>query len=249
MLAFGRALPSLRARVAQDLTLPGLPCTKMLATVVRLLETTLIRVGNEEYALANASFGLTTLRNWHVSVEGESVQFTFRGKSGVRHRIRVTDRRLARIVRRCQDLPGQELFQYLDGDGRPQEIDSADMNGYLHEIAGRESTANDFRAWAGAVLVANALQAFEAFDSQTQAKRNVVEAIKSVARRLGDTQAVCRKCYVHLGIIAAYLDGSLRDALRQRVEQELSTSLAELPPEEAAVLAFLQARLEPSAGP
>ncbi len=223
---------------------PGLPRTKVLATVVRLLETTLIRVGNEEYARENGSFGLTTLRNRHVSVEGETVHFSFRGKSGVRHNIRVDDRRLARIVRRCQDLPGQELFQYLDEDGTPREIDSADVNGYLQEIAGQEFTAKDFRTWAGTVLAARALREFEAFDSEAQAKRNVVDAIESVSKRLGNTKAVCRKCYVHPGVINAYLDGSLLSTLRQRVEKEIAGSLAELPPEEAAVLAFLQERLK-----
>ncbi len=244
LIAFGQALPRIRARVEQDLAQPGLPRSKVLATVVRLLETTLIRVGNEEYARTNGSFGLTTLRNRHVSVEGESVRFSFRGKSGIRHTIRVDDRRLARIVQRCQDLPGQELFQYLDDDGTPRDIDSADVNAYLHEIAGQEFTAKDFRTWAGTVLAARALQEFESFDSQTQAKRNIVAAIESVSKRLGNTKAVCRKCYVHPAVLNAYLDGSLLETLRQRVEKEIAGSLAELPPEEAAVLAFLQARLK-----
>ena len=244
LIAFGQALPSIRARVEQDLAQPGLPRRKVLATVVRLLETTLIRVGNEEYARTNGSFGLTTLRNRHVSVEGESVRFSFRGKSGVRHSIRVDDRRLARVVQRCQDLPGQELFQYLDDDGTPRDIDSADVNAYLHEIAGWEFTAKDFRTWAGTVLAARALQEFESFDSQAQAKRNIVAAIESVSKRLGNTTAVCRKCYVHPAVLNAYLDGSLLETLRQRVEKEIAGSLAELPPEEAAVLAFLQARLK-----
>ena len=244
LIAFGLALPCIRARVEQDLAQPGLPRGKVLATVVRLLEITLIRVGNEEYARTNGSFGLTTLRNRHVSVEGESVRFSFRGKSGVRHSIRVDDRRLARIVRRCQDLPGQELFQYLDDDGTPRDLDSADVNAYLREIAGQEFTAKDFRTWAGTVLAARALQEFESFDSQAQAKRNIVAAIESVSKRLGNTTAVCRKCYVHPAVLNAYLDGSLLETLRQRVEKEIAGSLAELPPEEAAVLAFLQARLK-----
>jgi DNA topoisomerase-1 len=244
MIAFGQALPRIRARVEQDLAQTGLPRTKVLATVVRLLETTLIRVGNEEYARENGSFGLTTLRNQHVNVEGQSVEFSFRGKSGIRHTIRVDDRRLARIVQRCQDLPGQELFQYLDKDGTPHDIDSADVNAYLQEIAGEEFTAKDFRTWAGTVLAARALQEFESFDSEALAKRNIVTAIESVSRRLGNTKAVCRKCYVHPAVINAYLDGSLLDTLRQRVESEIAASLAELPPEEAAVLAFLQARLK-----
>jgi DNA topoisomerase-1 len=243
MIVFGQALPRIRARVEQDMAQPGLPRTKVLATVVRLLETTLIRVGNEEYARTNGSFGLTTMRDRHVEVSGSTLCFSFRGKSGVRHSIDVTDRRLARIVQSCQDLPGQELFQYLD-DGTPHDIDSADVNAYLQEITGEEFTAKDFRTWAGTVLAACALREFEAFDSQTQAKRNVVEAIEAVSKRLGNTKAVCRKCYVHPAVIGAYLDGTLLDTLRQRVENELAESLPDLPPEEAAVLAFLQERLK-----
>jgi DNA topoisomerase-1 len=237
-------LPQIRARVEQDLARPGLPRNKVLATVIRLLETTLIRVGNEEYARANGSFGLTTLRNRHVNVEGQSVHFCFRGKSGIRHSIRVDDRRLARIVQHCQDLPGQELFQYLDEEGTPHDIDSADVNAYLQEIAGEAFTAKDFRTWAGTVLAARPLQEFESFDSEAQAKRNIVAAIEAVSKRLGNTKAVCRKCYVHPAVLNAYLDGSLLETLRQRVEKEIADSLAELSPEEAAVLAFLQARLK-----
>jgi DNA topoisomerase I len=244
MIAFAQALPHIRARVEQDLAQSGLPRMKVLATVVRLLETTLIRVGNEEYARDNGSFGLTTLRNRHVNVEGQTLRFSFKGKSGVRHSIYVDDRRLARIVQRCQDLPGQELFQYLDDDGTPHDIDSADVNAYLQEIAGQEFTAKDFRTWAGTVLAARALQELETFDSQAQAKRNIVAAIESVAKRLGNTKAVCRKCYVHPGVINAYLDGSLLETLRQRVEKEIAGSLHALPSEEAAVLAFLQERLK-----
>jgi DNA topoisomerase-1 len=243
LIAFGQALPRLRARVEADLAQPGLPRSKVLATVVRLLETTLIRVGNEEYARSNGSFGLTTLRDRHVQVEGATVHFAFRGKSGVRHRIDVQDRRLAQIVRRCRDLPGQELFQYLDEEGVRHAVDSADVNEYLRETTGQEFTAKDFRTLAGTILAAKALQEFTAFDSQAQAKRNVVAAIEAVARRLGNTPAVCRKCYVHPAVVDAYLDGSLLRGLRQRVEQELSGGPHELSPEEAAVLAFLQERL------
>ncbi len=243
MIAFGLALPKIRARVEQDLARPGLPRCKVLATVVRLLETTLVRVGNEEYARANHSFGLTTLRDHHAHVEGTKVRFSFRGKSGVRHEVAVTDRRLARVVQRCQDLPGDELFQYLDDEGQPHTVGSADVNEYLHEVAGEEFTAKDFRTWAGTVLAARALQEFEAFDSQAQAKHNVVAAIESVAKRLGNTKAVCRKCYVHPAVIDAYLDGSLLETLGGRVERELTRELHELPAEEAAVLAFLQERL------
>jgi DNA topoisomerase I len=244
LILFGRILPRIRGRVEEDLKQPGLPCNKVLATVIRLLETTLIRIGGEEYARENGSFGLTTMRNRHVTVEGPAVHFRFRGKSGIFHSIRVDDRRLARIVHRCQELPGQELFQYLDEEGNPHPIDSADVNAYLQEIAGEEFTAKDFRTWAGTVLAAQTLQEFESFTSATQAKHNIVAAIEAVSKRLGNTKAVCRKCYVHPQVLNAYLDGSLLQTLRQQVDQELAESLAELPPEEAAVLALLHARLK-----
>jgi DNA topoisomerase-1 len=244
LIAFGQALPRIRARVEKDLSQPGLPRSKVLATVVRLLETTLIRVGNEEYARTNGSFGLTTLRDHHVKVEGDRVHFAFRGKSGVRHRIDVRDRRLARIVRRCRDLPGDELFQYLDEGGDQRSVDSADVNEYLREVAGQEFTAKDFRTLAGTVLAAKALQEFEAFDSEAQARRNVVSAIERVAKRLGNTTSVCRACYVHPAIVDAYLDGTLLEGLRRRVERELTGDLRDLAPEEAVVLAFLQERLK-----
>ncbi len=244
MIAFARALPGLRARVEHDLALPGLPREKVLAALVRLLETTLIRVGNEEYARQNGSFGLTTMRDRHATFAGDGVRFRFRGKSGVHHAVSISDRRLARIVRRCQDLPGQELFQYLDAEGAPHVVGSDEVNAYLREAMGEEFTAKDFRTWAGTVLAAQALREFEAFDSQAQAKRNLVAAIEAVAKRLGNTKTVCRKCYVHPAVVDAYLDGSLVRELSRRVERELTESLGELRPEEAAVLAFLQERLK-----
>jgi DNA topoisomerase-1 len=243
MRLFGRALPGIRARVERDLARPGLPREKLLATIVRLLETTLIRVGNEEYAKQNASFGLTTMQDRHVDVSGATLTFEFRGKSGVSHTIDLTDRRLAKIVKRSQDLPGYELFQYLDEQGARRSVDSADVNAYLKEISGEEFTAKDFRTWAGTVLAARALQEFQTFDSQAQAKRNVVQAIEAVAKRLGNTKAVCRKCYVHPRVIDLYMDGSLLQTLKRRVKKELLQSLHGLPPEEAAVLALLQQRL------
>jgi DNA topoisomerase-1 len=243
LIAFGRALPRIRARTRRDLARPGLPRDKVLAAVVRLLETTLIRVGNEEYARHNHSFGLTTMRDRHVDVSGGRMQFEFRGKSGIRHTVELHDRRLARIVKHCQDVPGYELFQYLDEDGQRHTIDSADVNEYLRTISGQDFTAKDFRTWAGTVLAACALQEFEAFDSQAQARRNILRAIETVASRLGYTRSVCRKCYIHPAILDAYLDGSLLQTLRQRVAKELRQSLRRLQPEEAAVLAFLQARL------
>jgi DNA topoisomerase-1 len=211
--------------------------------VVRLLELSLIRVGNDEYARSNRSYGLTTMRNRHVEVERSSIRFKFRGKSGVAHEIDIEDRRLARIVRRCQDLPGQELFEYIDNDGTVQDVDSGAVNEYLREITGQDFTAKDFRTWAGTVLAALALQEFEAFDSQTQAKKNVVRAIESVAERLGNTPSVCRKCYVHPMVLDAYLDGSMIETLRRRAKEEMDESLGDLRPEEAAVMALLQNRL------
>ena len=242
MIAFGRALPAIRARVEHDLGLRGMPREKVLAALVRLLETTLIRVGNEEYARTNKSFGLTTMRTRHVDIDGATIRFRFRGKSGKTHRIALTDRRLARIVARCRELPGQELFHYLDEDGEPRMLESADVNEYLRAISGQDFTAKDFRTWAGTVLAALALRACELADSPAQAKRNVVQAIESVSQRLGNTPSVCRTCYVHPGVIEAYLDGSLLEPVAGQVREELADPHA-LPAEEAAVLALLQQRL------
>lgn len=243
MIAFGRALPRLRERTDAALKLHGLPREKVLAAVVRLLETTLIRVGNDEYARTNASFGLTTMRDEHVEIEGQHLRFHFRGKSGKEHSIDVKDKRLARIIHQCNELPGHELFQYIDENGERQRIHSGDVNDYLHEVAGEAFTAKDFRTWAGTILAATALQAFEEFDSQTQAKRNVVAAIESVSKRLGNTKTICRKCYIHPAIIDAYLDKSLVSSLKQRAEEVLEDSLAKLAPEEAAVMGLLHERL------
>jgi DNA topoisomerase-1 len=212
MLAFSQALPKIRERVDQDLGLRGLPREKVLAAVVRLLEETLIRVGNEEYAQANKSFGLTTMRDRHVKIEGSEVRFSFRGKSGQRHKVELHDRRLAKIVQRCRDLPGQELFQYLDDAGEHQTIDSADVNAYLHEITGEHFTAKDFRTWAGAVLCACELRGIEHVSSETEAKHYIVEAVKHVAERLGNTPAVCRKAYIHPAIFESFLSGHLAPA-------------------------------------
>jgi DNA topoisomerase I len=244
ILIFGRLLPKIRQRIARDLARPGLPREKILAAVVRLLETTLIRVGNEEYARQNDSFGLTTMRDRHVDVSGATLKFEFRGKSGITHVIDLTDRRLAKIVKQSQDLPGYELFQYLDDEGTRRSIDASDVNSYLKKIAGEEFTAKDFRTWAGTVLAVRALQEFQTFDSNAQAKRNVVQAIESVAKRLGNTKAVCRKCYIHPAVIDFYMEGSLLQTLTRRVKKELTRSLHGLPAEEAAVLALLQQRLK-----
>lgn len=244
MIAFAQALPRLRQRVRRDLARRGLPRAKVLATVVRLLETTLIRVGNDEYARQNHSFGLTTLRDEHAAVRGAKVTFCFRGKSGVRRCLDLEDRRLARIVKACQDLPGQELFQYLDEDDGVHDVGSEDVNEYLRSATGQDFTAKDFRTWAGTVLAARALQEFQAFDSKAQAKRQIVAAIERVAKRLGNTAAVCRKCYVHPAILDSYLDGTLLKTLRRRAEKAMASSLRRLEPEEAAVLAMLQQRLK-----
>jgi len=242
MIAFGKALPNIRARVDHDLSLHGLNRQRILATVVRLLELSLIRVGNEEYERENDSFGLTTLKNRHVDVNGSEISFHFRGKSGKQHQIDVRDRKLAQIVRRCQDLPGQELFEYIDENGKVQDVKSTDVNQYLQEITGEDFTAKDFRTWAGTMLAAMALQEFEKFDSKTQAKKNVTKAIESVAARLGNTPSICKKCYVHPDVLEGYLDGSLVKALSQRVKK-LSAISHDLGPQETAVLGLLHKRL------
>ena len=242
MMEFVAALPKIRWRVRRDLRKRGLPREKVLAAVVRLLETTLIRVGNDEYARQNESYGLTTIRNHHADVTGSTVSFEFRGKSGIDHAIELEDKRIAKIVRRCQELPGEELFGYVDEQGETRDVGSQDVNDYLRQITGRDFTAKDFRTWAGTVLAARALQEFEQVDSQAKAKKNVVEAIESVAKKLGNTRAVCRKCYIHPAIIDSYMDGSMLESLRQRARR-LATPLQSLQPEEAAVLVLLQRRL------
>jgi DNA topoisomerase I len=240
MLDFGHALPRLRAQVGRDLRRPELSRRKVLGTVVRLLETTLIRVGNEEYARENRSFGLTTMRDRHATIQGARVHFEFRGKAGVSHTIDLHDRRIARIVKQCRDLPGQELFQYIDSSGERHSIGSADVNDYVREIAGGDFSAKDFRTWAGTVLAARALKEFVPFSSQRQAKRNVVDAIEAVAMMLGNTRSVCRKCYVHPEILLAYFDGTLIGALNRRARAARPRGLR---PDEAAVFAFLKRRL------
>jgi DNA topoisomerase-1 len=244
MLLFGKLLPKIREQVDKDLARPGLPREKVLAAIVRLLESTLIRVGNEEYARTNKSFGLTTLRNRHVRIEGGArIRFDFRGKSGTEHHIDLRNKRLANVVRRCQDLPGQELFQYLDEDGQPHGVDSDDVNDYLQAITGEAITAKDFRTWAATNLAALALRELETFDTQAKAKKNVVQAVESVAKMLGNTPAICRKCYIHPAIFDGYLDGSLLDALKQRADEKLADPGAGLKAEEAAVIAFLAHQL------
>jgi DNA topoisomerase I len=242
MAAFARALPGIRARIAQDQARRGLPREKVLATIVRLLELTLIRVGNQEYVRANGSYGLTTLRDRHVDLGDVKLVFEYRGKGGKLHRISLRDRRLARIVRSCKELPGQHLFQYLDESGERRPIGSADVNAYLEEITGQPFTAKDFRTWAGTVLAALALSASEGFESEAAAKRNVARAIEQVAAQLGNTVAVCRKSYIHPQIVACYLDKSLPGLLKSRRAKTLCRTLPGLSGEEAAVLALLEQR-------
>jgi DNA topoisomerase I len=244
MLVFGKALPKIRRRIQRDLKRRGLPREKVLATVVQLLERTFIRIGNEEYAKENKSFGLTTMRTQHVDVTRTKLKFRFKGKSGVKHEVDVSDRRLARIICLLQDLPGQNIFQYVDEEGEVRNIDSQDVNDYLREITGQDFTAKDFRTWAGTVLAAMALNAQEAFANQTQAKKNVKDAIAAVAKILGNTPTVCRKCYVHPAVLETYLDGAMIDGLKQKTEETLAAKLPSLRSEEAAVLTFLQARLK-----
>jgi len=219
MAAFAEALPALRARIDADLSLRGMPREKVLAAVVRLLELTLIRVGNDEYARANDSYGLTTLRSDHVDVDGSVLRFRFRGKSGVTHELGVRDRRVARIVERCQDLPGEELFEYLDDDGEPRRVSSDDVNDYLREATGQDFTAKDFRTWGGTVLALFALRRMGPPEGAAEAKKNVVEAVKQVARALRNRPATCRKFYIHPAVLAAYLEGDLAE-LASRAEAD-----------------------------
>ena len=237
LIAFGQALPQIRRRTDADLRRDGLPREKVLAAVVRLLEKTFIRVGNDEYARENRSFGLTTMRDGHVRVSGSTVRFIFRGKSGVEHALALDDRRLARIVKQCRDLPGQELFQYKDDHGTVVDIGSGDVNAYLREITGEEFTSKDFRTWAGTVLAAQLLRKYERVESDARAKKNVVAAIEQVAKQLGNTRAVCRKCYVHPAVIDAYMDGTMMRTVAQRARAV--KAMGKLTAAEAAVLTLL----------
>jgi DNA topoisomerase-1 len=239
MCAFAAALPKIRAKTEADLAMPGLPRQKVLAAVVQLLEKSLIRVGNEEYGRQNRSFGLTTLQDTHVNVHGATMRFEFRGKSGVKHSVDVNDRRLARIVKQCRDLPGQDLFQYIDDDGRRCDVTSGDVNAYLKEVTGEEFTAKDFRTWAATVLCATALCELKAADSLARKKKNVLDAIEAVAGVLGNTRAVCRKSYIHPAVTDAYLAGNA-DVLRQ--PSRGGRGKAALRPDERAVLRLISER-------
>ena len=244
MLAFARLLPRIRERVDADLARQGLPREKVLATVVRLLELTLIRVGNDEYARLNRSFGLTTLRDRHARVTGERIRFRFRGKSGVLQDVSIRDRRLARVVGRCQELPGQELLQYVDDDGEIRDVRSEDVNDYLREVSGADVSAKDFRTWAGTVLAYRALMALQPGETERDARHNVVEAVRRTAESLGNTPAVARRSYVHPEVLQAYLDGSIGEALVSAAEEQEAPPHGTTPEEEAAVMAVLRERLD-----
>jgi DNA topoisomerase I len=243
MSEFARALPRIRQQVNQDLALSGLPRQKVLASVVRLLETTFIRVGNIEYAKENESFGLTTLRNRHVEIEGWRVRFRFKGKSGLSHEVEIKDRRIARVIRACHDLPGYNLFEYKDDNGAVHTISSGDVNEYIRTITADEYTAKDFRTWAGTVQTAWSLAAMGAFETATEAKRNIVAAIKDTAKRLGNRPATCRKYYLHPAITESYLEGTLLQMVKapnQQDEQDSDTVRQRLYPEESCVLRLIQ---------
>lgn len=243
LIEFARALPDIRATIAALARKPGLGREKVLAVVVSLLETTLIRVGNQEYARQNKSFGLTTLQDRHVDIEGGCIRFQFKGKTGKEWKLDVRNARVARIVRSCQELPGQHLFQYEHEDGSIGRINSADVNDFIREIAGADISAKDFRTWAGTVLATMALREFEKVDGEAAAKKNIRRAIEAVASRLGNTPTICRKCYVHPEVLNCYLEGSLIETLDQKIARELKRDLHKLPPEEAATLALLHKRL------
>ena len=236
MLAFAESLPAIRKKVHEHLALRGLPREKVLATVVHLLEATLIRVGSDEYAKQNKSYGLTTLKNRHVEVNGSELRFNFKGKSGKVWRLGIRDRRIAKVIRACQELPGQELFQYVDDDGETRDVTSSDVNAYLKEVSGEDITAKDFRTWQGTVLAALALQEFQKFDNQAGAKKNIREAIQRVAARLGNTPTICRKCYIHPEVFESYLS----DELVLETGGAAAAAESALTPEEAAVFALLR---------
>ena len=245
MLALSDVLWMIRERVEKDIALPGLARDKIMATVVWLLERTLIRIGTDEYAKANNSYGLTTLRRRHVAVAGAKVDFEFRGKSGIEHSVSITDRRIARIVQRCQELPGWELFKYIDDEGRKQSVEASDINDYLREITGREVTAKDFRTWAGTMLAAEALREMGPAETKKQAEKNVVAAVDRTKEKLGNTRAVCRKYYIHPVLIESYLAGDVLPPMPEKSWNERNPAEpAKLRRHEAETLEFLRSRLE-----
>jgi DNA topoisomerase I len=244
VVQFATALPSLRARVASDMKLNGLPRDKVLATIVSLLEKTLIRVGNAEYAEQNKSYGLTTMRRKHVSIGRGVLRFDFTGKSGKQWKLQVEDKRIIAIVKRCAEIPGHELFKYLDDDGEYRTVDSGEVNRYIRDVTQQDFSAKDFRTWAGTVLAALALAEFKKYDSEAEAKRNVVAAIEKVAKQLGNTPAICRKSYVHPEVLSAYMSGDLIKMIDAKIAQKFKRQYAKLTADEIMVLAFLHNRLK-----
>ena len=242
VMQFAAALPALRDRVASDMKRDGLPREKVLATIVSLLEKTLIRVGNAEYAEKNKSYGLTTMRRKHVAIGRGVLRFDFTGKSGKQWKLQVEDRRIAAIVKRCAEIPGHELFKYLDDDGASHTVDSGEVNGYIKDISGQDFSAKDFRTWAGTVLSCSLLCECGTFESETEAKGNMVQAIKSVAARLGNTPSICRKCYVHPAVLDCYMGGALMDSTRRHMKKKLATQYSGLKMEEIALVNLLQCR-------
>jgi DNA topoisomerase-1 len=241
MPGFAAVLPAIRAAVRRHMALPGLPRDKIVATVVHLLDTTLIRIGNDDYARQNNSYGLTTLRSRHVVVDGSEIRFSFTGKSGKQWSLKIRDRRVAKIIKACQELPGQELLQYLDAEGKRQSVNSGDVNDYLRQVSGQDFTAKDFRTWAGTVLAAVALAELPHAPGSTQAKKSLRAVIQQVAARLGNTVTICRKCYVHPRIVNAFLGGTYRLDL-DRAVMPGDACLDGLRPEEIAVATLLRAR-------
>ncbi len=248
MLLFGEALPVIRRQVDEDLSRSGLPREKVLATIVRLLELTLIRVGNKAYARANKSFGLTTMRDRHTDIYGSKLQFHFRGKRGKIHTVTIQDRRLAKIVQKCRDIPGYELFQYFDEDSRRHTVDSSDINAYLREISGQDFTAKDFRTWGGTIHAVLALKEIGPPESKTAAERNIREAIKQAAQQLGNRPATSRKYYVHPAILEAYQEGTLLPLLESQTEPIDSSSPWALDPLESTLMLILRQNLNGSNG-
>ncbi|HXK61738.1 MAG TPA: DNA topoisomerase IB [Acidobacteriota bacterium] len=240
LAVFARALPKIRAQVEADLAQSGLSKRKVVAAVIRLLEETLMRVGNEEYARSNGSYGLTTLRDRHVKIKGASLHFKFRGKSGVEHCVGVRDRRLSKIVRRCQELPGYDLFQFLNGNGEATPIDSGDVNEYLREASGEDYTAKDFRTWAGTLAAALALRSYPPPTSATEGKKNVVAVVREVAKKLGNKPATCRKFYIHPAAIDAYLNGSLSQLMIPIASQVIKNSPHSLTADEMSLVEMLE---------
>jgi len=245
MFELSDVLWKIRERVESDIELPGFTRDKIMATLVWLLETTLIRIGSDEYAKSNKSYGLTTFRRRHVAVVGSELRFEFRGKSGIQHAVAVTDRRIARIVQRCQELRGEELFKYLDDEGKRQTVQAEDVNAYLQDVTGRDITAKDFRTWAGTMLAAEELRKTGPAETKREAERNIVAAVDLTAKRLGNTRSVCRKYYIHPALLEAYLEGSVLPPLPERKWSKRKSHGPTLRQHELDVLAFIKARLKP----